>query len=1095
MGERKEEHELLIERILVLARNVLQIPLNPATERRLDNDANVHDQIIWSLQQSGLLDIVLYILSSEFERQYHLHALEIIYLVYREQTAEILVDTSISATAAEKYRDEKVLVEARRREKNNTIGKLKPGRHSRFGSTFVVQNVKSLSDNPLICHQSIEKLSELHFDTNKKKQKGLHRLETKDEEVSTRRSVLAIRLFLREFCIEILSSAFNLLVRYTRHALERSSGTGHDDTYLLWAIRFFMEFNRLKGFKLQLVSEALSTSSIHWVVSRMHHHMGMMGSDKKRGRLWGKRLNIALQTYKELISNIQALQKVEDERSQILFDTLQTHICNMLEYRETALHLLLNFNERLSTRSYLKDVIETAAIYFKFVEKFCLGHVYTPKNKKNQDPRKEKEKTWKTLVPAITQALSTSIEPENGQVPLLEGDPEDYVTQIKTFLNEKQVDQAVDLLQKARKSFPNFTEFGSGETEQETLREIYLTNVDQDSHNQTRDVEINFSFSDFEGRLLNPKVINACTYLLQDWNLLSTKTLKATITILFRISVNCKTPVMLFQARLLRIFQQALLAPLDDHNKELKRLAVFIVRHLTNVAKTNEKVFAELLFFKTLREAEQIKNGYEAEVYRSSKGSSKWTEEDEDELRILFMRNQENPETDEDVIDWIVLNLENKNRTRRQVLTKLKALGLIFKAPTKRSTAASKGKRFWQPDEDKRLRELYDQYRLEDRTLDMIMAKLELPKSKNAVIKRMIELGLIADKSEVKPSRKKRNAGANKKKTKVNFDSGIEIPEKVRLEHVDGFNWILEQLTETLDDLEKGNSPDEGGVPLVTIELSHSNAIADKGFCKVLKDIGIQSPSEGETYWRIPAEFTKTDLKKRIEILKDALEGHQSKPSALNVELNQSDLSDSDSSGSSNDSDSDSNNEPRRQNHLMEERLTKNLSSSSSDSDSEVQSTSSSVGNVKESLSRNSHKEKSLSPIPEDDENLDELILGPKTKKQENKVDSDEESEVPTYKQKPPVKKQTKKPTTKKSDTTSNFGESAFTSSDSEPELNSWNPLKGRKDTDTEKSVGKKKKTPTRKRKSPVKKRTRTVSSQSSASKDDLEGMFFVVYF
>lgn len=75
---------MLIERTLVLIRNVLQIPTSP-DERRADNDASLHDQVLWSLHQSGVFDLILYIISSEYEHQYHLHALEIICLIYREQ--------------------------------------------------------------------------------------------------------------------------------------------------------------------------------------------------------------------------------------------------------------------------------------------------------------------------------------------------------------------------------------------------------------------------------------------------------------------------------------------------------------------------------------------------------------------------------------------------------------------------------------------------------------------------------------------------------------------------------------------------------------------------------------------------------------------------------------------------------------------------------------------------------------------------------------------------------------------------------------------------------------------------------------------------
>lgn len=84
-AERSEEQGLLVERILVLVRNVLQVPANPDTERRADNDASIHDQVLWALQQAGVLDLVLYIMGSEDENQYHLHALEIICLMYREQ--------------------------------------------------------------------------------------------------------------------------------------------------------------------------------------------------------------------------------------------------------------------------------------------------------------------------------------------------------------------------------------------------------------------------------------------------------------------------------------------------------------------------------------------------------------------------------------------------------------------------------------------------------------------------------------------------------------------------------------------------------------------------------------------------------------------------------------------------------------------------------------------------------------------------------------------------------------------------------------------------------------------------------------------------
>lgn len=84
---RSEEQSLMIERVLVLIRNVLQVPANPEAECRADNDASLHDQVIWALHQSGVMDLVLFVVSSPDEHQFHLHGLEILCLLYREQVS------------------------------------------------------------------------------------------------------------------------------------------------------------------------------------------------------------------------------------------------------------------------------------------------------------------------------------------------------------------------------------------------------------------------------------------------------------------------------------------------------------------------------------------------------------------------------------------------------------------------------------------------------------------------------------------------------------------------------------------------------------------------------------------------------------------------------------------------------------------------------------------------------------------------------------------------------------------------------------------------------------------------------------------------
>ncbi|KAH3747342.1 hypothetical protein DPMN_181767 [Dreissena polymorpha] len=51
---RYEEHRLLIERLLILIRNVLHIPPNPDSEQRTDDDASFHDQVLWLGLSDGI---------------------------------------------------------------------------------------------------------------------------------------------------------------------------------------------------------------------------------------------------------------------------------------------------------------------------------------------------------------------------------------------------------------------------------------------------------------------------------------------------------------------------------------------------------------------------------------------------------------------------------------------------------------------------------------------------------------------------------------------------------------------------------------------------------------------------------------------------------------------------------------------------------------------------------------------------------------------------------------------------------------------------------------------------------------------------------
>jgi len=78
----------MFERMIVLIRNVLHIPI--LDTNTIDDDTDLQDRIIEQMHQSGVLDILQYMISAHEYQDYCFHLAEIVYLMLREQNAEVL---------------------------------------------------------------------------------------------------------------------------------------------------------------------------------------------------------------------------------------------------------------------------------------------------------------------------------------------------------------------------------------------------------------------------------------------------------------------------------------------------------------------------------------------------------------------------------------------------------------------------------------------------------------------------------------------------------------------------------------------------------------------------------------------------------------------------------------------------------------------------------------------------------------------------------------------------------------------------------------------------------------------------------------------
>ncbi|XP_015606157.1 protein timeless homolog [Cephus cinctus] len=504
-GERGEENELIIERILTLVRNVLQIPPDD-NEKRTDNDATIHDEVLFALHASGLVDLLLFIASNSSEQQYHMQILEIISLMLREQSASRLSKVGLERTAAEKERDGAQLQTRRDHEikqKMERVKKYAGSRHSRFGGTFVVQNMKAIGENQLICHKPFEKIETLEFGIAKTKMKARKKKVDLVDSCQERTSALSVRMFLKEFCVEFLNGAYNPIMRYAKSIVNGAQRSESDTSHYLWALRFFMEFNRHYKFQVKYVSETISKGVFYLVQREMQHCYEAMNMDKKNISLWFQRLHVTLKAYRELLHTLMFMDKSTDNGVRHSAKVIKSNIFYEQEYREVILGQLLSYNEQKMTRAYLVDLIETVHIFLKMLEQFCSNtrHVIVQKaeaKRRKAQKRRAKaaqeerpsqpnlEELWDDLGPEISAVLYENIIPEVRSYDAtistpMEDQKMNVMKKVQKLLHNKQFEQAIGLLRSARTVWPDNDYFGRADmpVQEEflALREIFSADL------------------------------------------------------------------------------------------------------------------------------------------------------------------------------------------------------------------------------------------------------------------------------------------------------------------------------------------------------------------------------------------------------------------------------------------------------------------------------------------------------------------------------------------------------------------------------------------------------------------------------------------
>uniref|UniRef100_A0A8C7CR29 Timeless circadian clock n=1 Tax=Oncorhynchus kisutch TaxID=8019 RepID=A0A8C7CR29_ONCKI len=900
--QRQEEDNLLIERILLLVRNVLHVPADPYEEKNVDDDASVHDKLLWAIHMSGLDDLIKFLASAQSEQQWSMHVLEVISLMFRDQTPELLVSAGQARSAQEKQRDAQELEALRQKEQAEKRSRtLQRGtRHSRFGGSYVVQGLKSIGEKDVIYHRGLHNFKNYTHDEGKAVRRVPKRkLHARDSE-GKRRSALNVRLFLREFCMDFLENCYNRLMYLVKEGLIREQAQQHDETYYLWALSFFMAFNRGNGFRADLVSETMSIRAFHFIERNITNYYEMMLTDRKEPT-WRMActflMHLALKAYQELLLTVNEMDRSRDEDIRQSANVIKSNIFYLMEYREIFLTLLRKFDETKQPRTFLRDLVESTHLFLRMLERFCKGrnNLVVQVSLTLYSLSRGVKGINATL---LSEALTEGAVPFDAasETPLEEQRTEAMVRVQDTLLN-RLGPEALGLLRAAREVWPEGDVFGSAdvepEEELELLKQILIANLprppppepgmeeedgeleEEEELESVRVSETEFNFLDFIKRFANPNVVRPYLLLLRSYSQNSPHTNHCITRMLHRLAVDLKMDALLFQLSVFCLFNKILGDPAATAYKELVTFAKFVLNRFFALAAKNNKAFVELLFWKSVGAAREMTEGYSKE---GSNKKAKWTPEEEDELRTLYEEHRDSEVPD--IVETLLPLLSNTTRTRRQVVAQLVAMGLVDSV--KELKKQRKGTRIvlWTEEQEEELQMLFEEFRDSDDVLGNILKKVTAKRSRARMVEKLLSMGLVSDRRELHKKRRRNPNAPGKSLIKEDLIWARRPHNSwcwstvdkwsLKLYFVTGMSgpllWLQNCLNRTADHREE-----EGlfqPVPIVPLTEENEDAMEKKSFQRLLRKIGVRAPAdEQESFWRIPAQMRPSQLRGAAEVL------------------------------------------------------------------------------------------------------------------------------------------------------------------------------------------------------------------------------------
>uniref|UniRef100_A0A8D3BMD0 Timeless circadian clock n=1 Tax=Scophthalmus maximus TaxID=52904 RepID=A0A8D3BMD0_SCOMX len=804
--QRQEEDNLLIERILLLVRNVLHVPADPCEEKKVDDDASIHDRLLWAIHMSGFDDLVKFLASAQSEQQWSMHVLEIISLMFRDQTPESLVSAGQARSAEEKHRDSQELEALRQKEQAEKRSRTlqRGNRHSRFGGSYVIKGLKSIGDKDVIYHRNLNNFKNYTHDTGKSVRRVPKRNRQAKECKEKRRSALNVRLFLRDFCVDFLENCYNRLMMHlalkayqelllTVNEMDRSQDEGirQSSNVIKSNIFYLMEYREIFLTLLRKFDETRQPHSyLKDLVESTHLFLRMLERFCK-GR-------------KNLMVQVISLSRGDKNLGPTSMSENHFHFCVQLS--ESLTESIVPFDATSETP--LEEQRTEAMVRVKDALLARLG-------------------------PEALGLLRAAREvwPEGDVFGSGDVEPEEELELLKQILHA---------------NLPSTF-----------LKPTHLLEIEEEELESVQVSETEFNFLDFIKRFASPNIVRPYLILLKSYSKNLPHTNHCIARMLHRLAVDLKMDALLFQLSVFNLFNKILSDPAAAAYRELVTFGKYMLNRFFSLAAQNNKAYVELLFWKNVGAVREMTEGYGKDGFVSlcfvvcvcvEGETPAWTEEEEQELRKLYEEHRHS----EDVLGNVMKKLTAK-RSRARVVDKLLSMGLVterrelYKKRSRNAQGKSSGKGMT---EDEFLAELTQGW--PDDSMDRDDEEDGEDESEEG-------------EGDEEPEREESENGVRRSQSvHSTVERRADVGAMVTALQQEGMSgpllWLQNCLNRTANDREEDRLSQP--VPLVPLTETTEEAMDNRSFQRLLRKLGMRAPAnEQESFWRIPAKISISQLR------------------------------------------------------------------------------------------------------------------------------------------------------------------------------------------------------------------------------------------